>query len=158
MPSDIPCSLAQGISPKMPISQSISGRNGVQTPTSRGISLYFSLLAGNSRWRPVREGLRCQPASRVHKHFHGAIIKKPAISALFVSPTKSPYSRSSALSASIKTCARWQLICSRSVISCLRLRGGSASKAGYGANSMKRSSPFDRARLCSARQPPSRPL
>src|SRR5580698_769470 len=36
---------------------------------------------------------------------------------------------SSALSASIRTCARWQLICSRSVISRLRLRGGSASKS-----------------------------
>ena len=29
---------------------------------SRAISLYFSLLAGNLEWRPVREGLGPQPA------------------------------------------------------------------------------------------------
>jgi hypothetical protein len=46
----------------MPISQSIRVGNGAQTPTSRGISLYFSLLAGNLRRRPVREGLRPQPS------------------------------------------------------------------------------------------------
>jgi len=46
---------------------------------SRGISLYFSLLVGNLWWRPVREGLRPQPASSVSMGRFRAVKNSPIL-------------------------------------------------------------------------------
>src|ERR1700688_2533541 len=59
----IPCSIPQGNSAKEAgIPRQLTNADAARAWISQ-ISLYFSLIAGNLRQRPVRIGLRRQPAS-----------------------------------------------------------------------------------------------
>jgi hypothetical protein len=83
---EIPCSVGQGNGSKY---GEITGEAETLVSENSPIfekSLFFSLLAGNCEWRPVRSTLRRQPASTVSRIHAAAYAKKLANTRLFTPP------------------------------------------------------------------------
>jgi hypothetical protein len=89
------------MSPKRPVNAGIVDALVAASASICGFSLYFSLLARNLVWRPVRYRLPPQPASPVSKYFRYDVAEKPAVGGLLASGRESLCSESGGSSDSL---------------------------------------------------------